>query len=70
MKNGSRKVRGRWHIHRDAFNFVTWFRRPKEDLMAYRFSMLWWKLRCAWCDVREALGYLFGSNGARTQSRL
>jgi hypothetical protein len=32
--------------------------------MKYRLSMCWWKLRCAWCDVKIAFGYLFNSKGA------
>jgi hypothetical protein len=25
-----------------------------------RFEMFWWKMQHAWCDVKEAVGYLFG----------
>ena len=31
--------------------------------MKYRLSMFWWKLHCAWCDVKIAFGYLFGFPG-------
>ena len=34
--------------------------------MSYRFSMFWWKLRCAWCDVCAAFGYLFGHHKDRS----
>lgn len=31
--------------------------------MKYRLSMFWWKIHCAWCDVKIAFGYLLNSKG-------
>lgn len=26
--------------------------------MKYRLSMFWWKMNCAWCDVKQGFAYL------------
>lgn len=36
--------------------------------MKYRLSMFWWKICCAWCDVKIAFNYLFNSKGKPVQS--
>lgn len=38
--------------------------------MAYRIAMFFWKLRCAWCDVKMAFKYLILGKATIEQNSL